>query len=194
MSKYYSFGSCVVAVYHQCWCEGSAYQKQQGRASWDIYVTFTPRRGISPLRPSLLVPEPRLLLKLVTRIAAFPILESIGSVPGFKVKTSFFSFHQRKVSGRYGIPHLFGRGQGNALWGHRLWWAGSGDVGKPGRFASPTNYQAAWALRKVQRMFIAQFVHLVHAFTALWIAHTAFPGFGGQIQGKIWWQHIQIST
>ena len=76
-----SFGSCVVAVDHQCWCEGSAYQKQQGRASWDIYVTFTPRRGISPLRPSLLVPEPRLLLKLVTRIAAFPILESRGSGP-----------------------------------------------------------------------------------------------------------------
>ena len=66
--------------------------------------------------------------------------------------------------------------------------------GETGRFASPTNYQAASAFRKVQRMFIAQFVHLVHAFTALWIAHTAFPGFGGQIQGKIWWQHIQIST
>ena len=112
MSKYHSFGSCVVAVDHQCWCEGSAYQKQQGRASWDIYVTFTPRRGISPLRPSLLVPEPRLLLKLVTRIAAFPILESRGSGPAvftFKVKTSFFSFHQSKVSGRSGrsgIPSL----------------------------------------------------------------------------------------
>ena len=106
ISKYYSFGSCVVAVDHQCWCEGSAYQKQQDRASWDIYVTFTPRRGISPLRPSLLVPEPRLLLKLVTRIAAFPILESIGSVPAFKEKISFFSFHQRKVSRRSGIPSL----------------------------------------------------------------------------------------
>ena len=34
-------------------------------------------------------------------------------------------------------------------------------------------------------MFIAQFVHLVHAFTALWIAHTAFRGLGGQIQGEI---------
>ena len=191
-----SFGSCVVAVDHQCWCEGSAYQKQQGRASWDIYVTFTPRRGISPLRPSLLVPEPRLLLKLVTRIATFPILESRGSGPAvftFKVKTSFFSFHQWKVFGRYGIPSLspvWTRPRQCILWGHRLWWAGCGDVGKPGRFASPTNYQAAWAFRKVRRMFIAQFVHLVHAFTALWIAHTAFRGFGGQIQGEIWWQHI----
>ena len=109
----------------------------------------------------------------------------------FKVKTSFFSFHQWKVSGRSGrsgipsLPPVWTRPRQCILWGHRLWWAGSGDVGKPGRFASPTNYQAAWALRKVQRMFIAQFVHLGHVFSALWIAHTAFQGFVGQIQGEI---------
>ena len=134
MSIYHSFGFCVVAVDHQCWCEGSAYQKQQDRASWDIYVTFTPRRGISPLRPSLLVPEPRLLLKLVTRIAAFPISESRGSVPAvftFKAKTQFFSFHQWKVSGRSVIPSLppvWTRPRQCILWGHRLWWAGCGET------------------------------------------------------------------
>ena len=117
------------------WAQGSAYQKQQGRASWDIYVTFIPRRGISPLRPSLLVPEPRLLLKLVTRIAAFPILESRGSGPAvftFKVETSFFSFPQLKVSGRSGIPSLspvWTRPRQCILWGHRLWWAGCGETG-----------------------------------------------------------------
>ena len=112
MSKYHSFGSCVVAVDHQqCWCEGSAYQKQQGRASWDIYVTFTPRRGISPLRPSLLVPEPRLLLKLVTRIAAFPILESRGSVPASKWRHHFSRFINKKSLEDLESYHchLFGR-------------------------------------------------------------------------------------
>ena len=111
MSIYHSFGSCVVTVDHQCWCEGSAYQKQQGRASWDIYVTFTPRRGISPLRPSLLVPEPRLLLKLVTRIAAFPILESRGSVPASKWTHHFSRFINKKSLEDLESYHchLFGR-------------------------------------------------------------------------------------
>ena len=62
------------------------------------------------------MPEPRLLLKLVTRIAAFPILESRGSVPAvftFKAKTSFFSFHHLEDLESYHC-RLFGRGQGNA--------------------------------------------------------------------------------
>ena len=137
MSKYYSFGSCVVAVDHQCWCEGSAYQKQQGRASWDIYVTFTPRRGISPLRPSLLVPEPRLLLKLVTRIAAFPILESIGS------EGIIFLVSSKKSLWKIWNPIIATCLDEAKVMHCEATGSDELEVGKPERFASPTNYQAA---------------------------------------------------
>ena len=188
MSKYYSFGSCVVAVDHQCWCEGSAYQKQQDRARWDIYVTFTPRRGISPLRPSLLVPEPRLLLKLVTRIAAFPILESRGSVPASKWRHHFSRFINEKSLEDLESHHchLFGRGQGNALWGHRLevgMWGNRGVL----QVLLITKRLERWGRCK-ECSSHSSFIWCMH-YGTLDSSYTVFRGLG-QIQGKIWWQQI----